>query len=300
MHRPLAFLFGALVLFISIIETPVTARSQSPVFGKEFNYYLEESRNQLVHMPATVNGLTGLLYTQSTDTLPKGSVEVAVGFDHQDSTTPDYTINEAFSTVTVGLPSRIELALHVPYMVNFESGGNHDDGREDIDLSAKWRFLEQNVEMSIPALALSLSYYIPTGNNLRFGIVDKWGIKVLLVASAEADLAYPVGSYIVGFYLDGGVFVRDTDQSGNENSGIIDGGILLPLSNSRRLQLLLEGNATISNEVPLEGSYTGATAALRYVTTSVNFTGGVQYRFYHESNVDNVPRLVAQASYLFN
>jgi hypothetical protein len=300
MHRPLAFLLGALVLFITVIETPLTARSQSAVFGKEFNYYLEESRNKLVHMPATVYGPSGLLFTQSPDTLPKGSVEVGLSFAHQDTSTPDFTINEAAATVTAGLSGRIELAAHVPYMVNFESHGNHDDGREDVDLSFKWRFLDQNPDLSIPALALSLSYYIPTGgNDRRFGTVDSWGVKALVVSSAEADLANPVGSYIIGVYLDGGMFIRDTPQSKVLNHGIVDAGLLLPLSESRRLQFLLEANATINDEVPLEGNYTAVTGALRYVTTSANLTVGFQHRFQRDTGVDDADRLIAQASYLF-
>lgn len=267
-----------------------------------FTPALRAQETNLVQIPPTLFGPTGLLFTQSTDTLPPGRFALGLSVIHEDSTIPDFTVNEAVATLTAGLNGRTELSVQVPYMFNFERAGNTESGLRDVNLSFKWRVMDQNMEMNLPAFGLSLTYYTPTTDdaNRLFATIDTWGVKALLVSSAEVDIAYPVGSYIVGFYIDGGVFIRDEDDDAlKEKHGIVDAGILLPLNESRQLHLLLEANATAKNNLPLEGNYTAATAAVRYVTSVINLTAGAQFRFKRDDFIDDTQKLILQASLLF-
>lgn len=276
------------------VQTPGT------VLGKEFNFY-QERQTQFVRMPATTFGPSGLLFTQSTDILPPGKAEVGLSVVNEHSSIPDYTLNKILSTLTFGLEGAVELAVQIPYMFKFERAGEQKDAMEDVNLSLKWRFLEPGINVPFPAMALSLSYFLPTANPDRgFGLVDSWGLRTLLLSSAEVDIAQPVASYVIGLYLDAGAFMRNVKgNSGTDTSGILDVGVLLPLTESRRIQLLLEGNITWDNYIEFQGNYTAITAGLRYVNLHINVTGGMQQRFKRDDGVDNTRRLVLQLSYLF-
>lgn len=257
-----------------------------------------------VRIPATVFGPSGLIFTQSVDTLPPGKMEVGFSFaNEQSSTDPDFTINEVSTTMTFGLPGRLEFSVHAPYMYNFESHGEDTAGMEGGDLSIKWRFLNLNEDLNLPALGLSLSYFFPIGSQSRgFEVVNSWGIKVLLIASTKANLSPSLYDfYYVGLYADGGIFIRDVGESFEEKHARVDLGLLFPLTYSRRLQLILEGNATVKDQAPLEGNYTAITGALRYVTSYIHFSGGIQHRFKRDKGIQDTgtDRFIFQAGYLF-
>lgn len=262
---------------------------------------------KLVRLPSTFFGPSGLLFTQSTETLSPGKVEVGVGFAHEHSSNnPDYTINEFSATVTVGVLPWAELSARVPYIYRFESHGIITDGIQGGELSLKWRLINQDEDLSIPAMGFSLTFFSPIDGKVNaFDVVDSWGIKGLLLASAEVDLSPSLRySYYAGLYANAGVFVRDLDKPTEERHGLIDLGMALPLSQSRRLQLIFEANTTVRNQIPLQGNYTGLTAALRYVTPSFQLTGGIQHRLKQDDEEEviedtNPDRLVIQASYLF-
>jgi hypothetical protein len=255
-----------------------------------------------IRTAATVYGPSGLIFTQSADTLLSGKMQAGLIVTREHSSpNPDYSINEVAATMTFGLPRRIELAVHVPYMLNFESHGAENAGLEGGDLSVKWRFLDQDVDIGIPALGLSLSYFFPIGNQKRgFEVVDSWGIKALLIASTQVNLSRSLYDfYYVGFYADGGIFVRDIGSSDEEKHGRADLGALFPLTESRRLQLILEGNATVKDQAPFEGNYIAITGALRYVASHVQFSGGIQHRFKQDAGIQDTDRFVFQAGYQF-
>ena len=255
-----------------------------------------------IRTPATVFGPSGLIFTQSADTLSSGKVEAGLSVTREHSSTdPDFSINEVSATMAFGLPGRIELAVHAPYMFNFESHGEDDAGMEGGDLSVKWRFLDQDVDLGLPALGLSLSYFFPTGNQKRgFEPVDSWGIKALLVASTQTNLSRSLYDfYYVGLYADGGIFIRDIGEPSEEKHARLDLGVLFPLSDSRRLQLILEGNANVKNEAPFEGNYMATTGALRYVASHIHLSGGIQHRFKQDAGIKDTNRFVFLAGYLF-
>lgn len=257
-----------------------------------------------VRTPATVFGPSGLIFTQSADTLSPGKMEAGFSVTHEHSSTdPDFIINEVSATMAFGLPGRIELAVHAPYMFNFESHGEDNAGMEGGDLSVKWRFLDQDMDLGLPALGLSLSYFFPIGNQKRgFEVVDSWGIKALLIASTQANLSRSLYDfYYVGFYADGGIFIRDIGEPSEEKHARVDLGVLFPLTDSRQLQLILEGNTTVRDQALFEGNYMAITGALRYVTSHIHFSGGIQHRFKRDKGIQDTDtdRFIFQAGYLF-
>lgn len=259
---------------------------------------------ELVRTPSTIFGPSGLLFTQSTDTLLPGEIEVGMGVAYEHSSTdPDYLINEVAATVTFGILDWAEVSARIPYVYNFESHGTESDGLQGGELSLKWRFFNQGEYLGLPAAGFSLTYFSPLGSKIdEFGVVDSWGLKGLLLASAEVDLSPSLFHYYyVGLYAAGGIFIRDRDNPAEEKHGLIDLGIALPLIESRRLQLILEANSTVRNQIPLQGNYTAITGALRYVTPSFQLTGGVQHRLKRDEEIEDTDpdRFVFQASYLF-
>ena len=257
---------------------------------------------KLVRTPATIFGPSGLLFTQSTATLPPGEVEVGLGVAYEHSSTnPDYTINELSGTLTLGILDWAEVSVRVPYIYNFESHGVDSAGVQGGEFSLKWRFLNQDEDLGIPAVGLSLTYFSPIGSKtVEFDIVDSWGMKALFLASAEVNLSPSLFyDYNIDLYADGGVFIRDPDKPTEERHGLIDLGIALPLIKSRQLQLLLETNNTVRNEIPQQGNDTALTAALRYVASSFHLTGGIQHRLKQDEGIKDTNRFVFQAGYLF-
>lgn len=257
---------------------------------------------ELVRLPSTVFGPSGLLFTQSTETLLPGEVEVGVGVAYEHSSTaPDYLINEVAAAVTFGIFDWAEVSARVPYIHSFESHGTETDGIQGGELSLKWRFLNQDDDFGLPALGFSLTYFSPIDRKVQaFDLVGSWGLKGLLLASAEVDLSPSLFYYYyVGFYANAGVFIQDLDKPTEEKHGLIDLGIALPLITSRQLQFILETNATARNEIPLQGNYTAITGALRYVTPFFHLTGGVQHRLKRDKDVEDTDRFVLQAGYLF-
>lgn len=125
-------------------------------------------------------------------------------------------------------------------------------------------------------------------------LADSWGVKALIVSSAEVEVGAPHG-FLAGFYADGGIFLRDLNRPSEEKYGLIDLGILIPVTESRRLQTILELNAVLKNESPSEGNYTAITGALRYVSPRLSIIGGIQHRFKNEDGFDDTNRLIVQA-----
>ncbi len=251
--------------------------------------------------PVTVFGPTGLIFTQSADTLEPGKAVTGISFTHERSVDPDISSqNELAGTITLGLKRKIEVSAQIPFLINQKGFVSSDDKNnlEDINLSVKWRFFEQYEKYNVPAFGLSLTYYFPTAKE-AFQAVDTWGVKVLLVSSAYTDIAQPLGSYIVGFYADGGLFIADIGKSVEEKHGLLDLGIGLPLDESRKLNLIIEGNLTVQNDIPFEKDFFGATAGLRYITDTFNLTAGLQRRIKRDEGFEDTNSLVIQASYIF-
>lgn len=265
-------------------------------FYSSFTNAWAEHHTEFVKTSPTVFGPSGLLFTQSADTLAPGRVEIGFSFSREQSDRPDFTLNELSPTVTAGLLERLELSARVPYLA-VNVFGEEEQSIQEVDISLKWRFLDADKKDNTPAFGLSVTYFQPAGKEAlrRF---ESWGFKALIVSSAEVELGKPHG-VLVGLYADGGVMISDLGKSSEEKHGLIDFGALFPLNETKQLQLLLEANITRQNHTLFEGDYTGMTAALRYVTSRLNVTGGIQRRIRSESGVDDTNRFVFQGSLQF-
>lgn len=243
-----------------------------------------------VRIPSSLSGLSGLLFTQSIDTLSPGKLEVGLGLVQEESDRPAFSVSRYFSTFTLGLTKTIEVSAQVPYFakvdaIKMEQGITtelDESAIGDVNLSMKWRFLESNSEFNLPGFGLSLTAVLPTGKReLGAGSVDSWGVKVLLVSSAELEIiVFSPYAIPFGIYANGGIYAEDlSDEAEKEAHGIIDLGFLLPLNESAKIQLLLEGNARMKRDTPFGGEYTAVTTGLRYVSRHVTLNGGWQHRF---------------------
>jgi hypothetical protein len=264
--------------------------------GFSFTNTWAGDRTEFVKISPTVFGPNGLLFTQSADTLAPGQVEMGIGLAYEQSDQPDITLNEWSPTVTVGLLHGLEGAVRAPYL-SVNVIGEQEQSLQEVDVSLKWRFLEPNEEYNLPAFGISLSYFLPAGKE-ALRPFESWGLKGLIVSSAEVELGKPYG-VLVGFYADAGAIVSDLGKGSEEKHALIDFGLLFPLTDSRRLQLLLEVNLVRQSDAPLEGDYTATTFGLRYVNPHLNLTGGMQRRARSEIGIDNTNRYVVQGSYLF-
>ncbi len=254
---------------------------------------------------STYNGLSGLFITQSIDTLPPAKVEVGFGLSYEDgknlTSNTDLKVTELTSTLTVGVTPSIEVSAQLPYYLKVEDAPVRNDDSElgVANLSAKWRFLEPNTELNFPGFALSLTFYFPTGDqNFDPNTVDSWGLKALVVSSAEAAVGTPNASVLIGFYADGGIYIQDSGDPTEEQHGIIDLGLLIPLIESRELQLILEGNGRTKRNTFIGNEYAAATIGLRYVSRHLAVNGGYQYRV-GQSPFDDSNLLIFYGSYFF-
>jgi len=254
---------------------------------------------QFLRMPSTLNGPSGLLLTQSIDTLPPKQYGVGIGFSTEDSDKPTFTETQALFTSIVGLNQNMEASLQIPYFTESQEGaGKSESGVGDVNLSLKWRFMDASPDLNFPGFALSVSVFLPTGDPQKgLGTVDAWGLKALIVSSAEAEIALPSSTILMGFYTNAGIYIQDSGDSTQERHGIIDLGILLPLNDTKRIQLLLEGNARIRRETRgRETEYGAGTIGLRYVLKNLTFTGAVQHRF-NDVDSDNTNLFLFNGTY---
>ncbi len=251
---------------------------------------------------STFSGGTGLFITQSINTLGPGKLETGLGLSSQDGRrgSEDLAITELSPTFTFGLTPSMELSAQIPYFVNLEIGDTSTSSVGDVNLSLKWRFMEASTDLNFPGFAFQLTAFLPTGGERIEGTaqVESWGAQLLLISSAETEVGSQDMNMLIGFYADGGVYIQDPGDPTEENSGVINLGVLVPLNESRELQLILEANGRVNREFPLEREYAAATAGLRYATRHLALNGGFQRRI-NQSPFEDSSRLIFYGSYLF-
>ncbi len=262
------------------------------------------SATQFIRIPATLFGPSGLMLTQSIDTLPQNAFEFSLGVSGEDSDQPNnYTELTTYATIGVGLSSSLEATLQVPYVADSNKIGSDENDIGDVNLSIKWRFLDPNTNLTLPGFAVSITGFFPTGDPQKgIGEVDSWGVKALLISSAEVEITLFSYQLLMGVYADGGVFFQDSGDPTEEQYGVVNLGFLLPLNETRQLQLLLEGNAKVDRQtfVPANanGDYKAVTSSLRYVAKQIALTAGWQHRFNENPN-DDSDLLMLQGSFIF-
>jgi hypothetical protein len=255
---------------------------------------------EIINRPVNTSGLTGLLFTTAPLTLPPRSVEIGVATLSENSTVPNYSVGELPSlSITAGIAQGMELALKGSYFHKTVNEGNKARGAGDTELSYKWNFLPQTESSSFPALALIIAGIAPTSSrDLDLGGVAHWGTRFGLTAGREITW----GDHVIGVYADGQMAVHDlSDQRFRDRYGILNAGLLLPISKYRNLQMLIEYNLVtgIDKISDAGGDYSAVTYGLRLVSEKFNLTIGTQFMHKKVPGFENSNRIIGMTSIKF-
>jgi hypothetical protein len=241
---------------------------------------------ELINRPVNTAALTGLLFTTSPFTLPSGVQEIGLAGIAEKSTIPEYTLNELpIVTVTAGMSRAMEIGLQSTYFYESEKDDTKKRGFGDTTLSYKWNFLPQRESSAMPALALLVSGIAATSSDeTNFSAVINWGAKFGLAAGREIIW----GDHVIGLYADGQLVIHDLSKPEyRDRYGIINAGLLFPISKYRNLQMLVEYTIVtgIDRLTDIGGDYSGITSGLRLVSERFNLSIGTQ--FVHKSVPDS-------------
>lgn len=267
---------------------------------------LLERRLLVINRPPNIQGLTGLLFTNSAYTLPAGKFTVGASMLAEYSSRPEFSVLQIPFTLTYGMTDNLEFGIKAK-IVDLDSPIYPDraHGFGDSEISAKWRFASRR--FILPDMAVGLCYIAPTGNeNKHLNEVVNWGMKFMAIASLEGRTA---GGRVMGIYAEAqAVFIdelakRSSSTPGAERYGIINGGVLFPVSADNRTQLLAEYSQILykSKLQPtlIEGNQNAGTAAVRYVTEDFSVTTGLQYINKEKAGDQNTYRFVWKLSLTF-
>lgn len=240
----------------------------------------------IVNRPVNMQGLTGLLFTNSAYTQPAGSVTFGLSGLGERNSDLNYTLAQGTGSITVGLTNRLEAAVRGK-TIGLKIGGFTGDvperttGQGDTDVLLKWRFSSQGE--IVPAFALGLSWTFPTGDTEKgFSEIDYERIKLMLIATGENRV---LTHDFVGVYIEAQAVYDDElhrkdhlDSPYKDRYGVVNAGILFPLTSEHNLQFLFEYTKVFNKDLVFlyDGNYTGVVPGLRFVTDDFNFTVGVQ------------------------
>ena len=255
---------------------------------------------ELINRPVNISGLTGLVFTTAPFTLPTRSVEFAVGTLSENSTRPDFTVSELpVLSITAGIAQNMELAVKSSAFHETIGQGDTKRGMGDTELSYKWNFMPQTEASPYPAVALIVTGVAPTGDrDLNLGVVAHWGAKFGLSAGREITW----GDHVLSACVDGQVAVHDsTDERFRDIYGILNIGLLYPISKYRNLQAIVEYNLVngVNKISEVGGDYTALTFGLRMVSEQFNLTIGTQFLRKRVDGFDNSSRVVGMGSIKF-
>lgn len=278
-------IFGCISIVVFLQASPLSVLAAEPAsVGSESPIY---------HATNT-SGLTGLFYTSSAYTVPKGSFELGSTVLMERSGTPDYSMVQVPINITYGLTDTIELALSTK-MVYLNTIGQ---GVGDTEINAKVLINEPaswRQGFYIPAVAIGAGLILPTG---RTGLdeVNDYGAKAMFMLSSEGRL--PNNRYI-GTYLDAQVIGKDlSSASANRDIyWVVNLGLMMPWQDDRNFQMIGELNmVTGKDTITLgAGGYTGITLGLRYASDPIKLSTGVQF-VNKDSGLGGTTRIAAMAS----
>ncbi len=268
-------ILGFLVFaFILGVHTPAFSRES---YGALPKYAADD---QIINRPVNMQGLTGLLFTNSAYTQPAGSVTFGISGLGENSDIPDYSVAQGAATITIGLTDRVEAGVRGKmFGTNFGSSTGPETGTGDTDLLLKWNFSAQGENM--PALAFGFGWTFPTGDpEMGFTEIKYESIKLMVIAAGENKV---LNDGFLGIYMEAqAVFNdqlhKDGDSPYKEKYGVVNAGILFPLSDDNHLQLLFEYTSVLKRDYALlyDRNYRGVVPSLRYVTENFNLTLGLQ------------------------
>ena len=208
---------------------------------------------------------TGLLYMNSAYTIRDGEMSLNTGVSSESVGGTDYT--HVPLAITYGVTDSTEFGLVGKYID--ASVGN--SGMAGGEVKMKWRF--HNQTEYLPAASLALGLMFPAGEP-ALNEVTSWGARLNFLLSSEAVLTDTI---YIGMYFDLGATTID---GGNDNYTNLDFGVLFPISDNKRLQLMVEFNSISGRSGTYlgTGNYTAVTPALRYASEGFKLTFGVQSR----------------------
>jgi hypothetical protein len=140
---------------------------------------LPDKRLLVINRPPNIQGLTGLLFTNSAYTLPAGKFTVGASLLTEYSSRPEFSVLQIPFTLTYGVTDNLELGIKAK-IVDLDAPVYPDraHGFGDSEISAKWRFASRR--FILPDMAVGLSYIAPTGNeNKHLNEVVNWGMKLM-------------------------------------------------------------------------------------------------------------------------
>jgi len=254
---------------------------------------------EMVNRPVNTAGLTGLLFTTIPFTLPTRAVEIGVAVLSEDSTVPKYTITQLpVVTITAGIAEDMEIALKGSYFQTTEISGNKARGAGDTELSYKWNFWPQREFSAVPGVALITTGIAPGDKDIVQNEVVHWGVRFGLASGSE--IAW--GDHVLGIYADAQMMVHDlSDDQYKDIYGILNAGLLFPISKYRNLQMIIEYTMVGGkNKITVEdGNYSAFTSGLRLVSERFNLSIGTQFLRKDLAGYENSNRLVGMMSVKF-
>ena len=258
---------------------------------------------EIVNRPVNTSGLTGLLFTTSPYTLTAGMIEFGASVLSENSVIPDFTVTEYPVSVTVGMTPESEIALRGSYF-NIKEGptGTSAVGRKtgDVELSYKWNFLPQPEDSRRPTAALIVTGIVPSDNNSdkKISSISHWGLRLGLSAGVEISWR----DRVLGVYADGQMANQDLTEARLEDLyGIMNAGLLLPISKNQNLQMFIEYSLVTGKDTTTlsGGNFTAFTYGLRLVSAQFNLTFGTQFLRKRVEGYDNSGRVIGLISMKF-
>jgi len=215
---------------ILLLFTGNQAISQDSYLTPEREY--RDDPSVVVNRPANVQGLTGLIITNSAYTQPKGRIVMGLATIAENSKEPDFSIIQGIATVTAGVTDRIELGLRAQRVAaNLGSPATREVDSGDTDILFKWRISSQKEMM--PAIALGLAYTLPTGDSEKgFQSAEHASARLMVIGTSEQEMP---GDYFIGVYFEGQLVYSDLDPGAEpkpyaEKYGVFNAGLLFPLT----------------------------------------------------------------------
>jgi len=223
------------------------------------------------------SGSTGLVKMNSAYTIRDGEMSINLGAASESVGGTDYL--HAPVAITYGVTDRTEFGLTAKYIS--ASGALNTSGMAGGEAKMKWRFRSQSEY--IPAMSLAFALMFPAGD-AALNEVSSWGARMNLLMASEAQITDT--SYI-GMYLDIGATSINDSATGPDDYLNADLGLLFPVSDDKRLQLMLEFNSISgrTNTYLGTGNYSAITPGLRYASEGFKLTLGVESRDTNTSKV---------------
>lgn len=275
---------------------------ETDLYNREL--YAEEAV-LVINRPPNIQGLTGLMVMNSAFTRPAGTFAVAGSVMFEDSNKPDYRLIQTPVALTFGITDTIEAGIKTKFIdYDRATPATSASGLGDTELAVKWRW--QTHSATTPELAIGLAGILPTGSDSKgLNDVKNWGVKFMALATSETKI---FTNSFLGLYLEAqAVFIdgfsADHTTSTQDRYGVINAGVLLPVSANNRFQAIIELSDTIGKAryrtALAEGNQSSITPALRYVTDTLSVTAGAQFLSKDAKKYEDTTRWIGTFSYQF-